>query len=156
MTKYEELLDEAVSNDMTVFENYDLSGTRLKGLYCDNSIALSNELNTDLEKSCTLAEEIGHHYTTVGNILDQTTSDSRKQEQQARLWAYDKLIGLIGIVDAYKNGCRNQHEMAEHLGVDEQFLIDALERYHSKYGKYTTIDNYMISFEPLGVLELNL
>ena len=156
MTKYEKLLDEAKNHNMNVVENYNLSDTRLKGLYCNGTIALSNELSTECEKRCTLAEEIGHHYTTVGNILDQNTSDNRKQEQQARLWAYDKLIGLMGIVNSYKKGCRNQHEMAEFLGVDEMFLMDALKRYHSKYGKYVTINNYMISFEPLGVLELNL
>jgi len=45
--------------------------------------------------------------------------------------------------------------MAEYLDVDEQFLADALERYSLKYGKYITVDNYIIYFDPLGVLELN-
>lgn len=157
MTEYEKLLDEAKSNKVCVFENYDLSETRLKGLYCDNNIALSNELSTEPEKCCTLAEEIGHHYTTSGNILDLSQAENRKQEQQARTWAYNKLIGLMGIVDSYKAGCHNAHEMAEYLNVTEEFLIKALERYRGKYGSYATIDNYMVFFEPnLGVLEINI
>ena len=44
--------------------------------------------------------------------------------------------------------------MAEYLEITEQFLMDAISRYKSKYGLYKKIGNYMIMFEPLGVLEL--
>lgn len=94
-------------------------------------------------------------YTTSGDILNQDIISNRKQENCARLWAYNKLIGLMGIINAYKRGCCNRYEMAEYLDVDEQFLADALERYSLKYGKYITVDNYIIYFDPLGVLELN-
>lgn len=157
MTEYEKLLTEAKNNKVRVFENYDLSGTRLKGLYCDGNIALSSELHTEAERRCVLAEEIGHHYTTVGNILDLNNVENNKQEQQARLWAYNNAVGLIGIVNAYKAGCQNLYEMAEYLKVDESFLLDALNRYRSKYGIYTVVDNYMVFFEPnLGVLKINI
>lgn len=155
LTEYEKLLDEAKNNKARVFENYDLSGTRLKGLYCDGNIALSSELHTEAERRCVLAEEIGHHYTTVGNILDMNTIGNRKQEQQARLWAYNNVVGLIGVINAYKAGCQNLYEMADYLEVSEEFLLDALNRYRSKYGTCTALDNYVIFFEPhLGVLEI--
>lgn len=155
MTEYEKLLDKAKNNKVHVFENYDLSGTRLKGLYCDGNIALSRDLHTETEKRCVLAEEIGHHYTTVGNILDINKTGNGKQEQQARLWAYNNAVGLIGVINAYKAGCQNLYEMADYLEVNEEFLSNALNRYRSKYGVYTTIDNYVIFFEPhLGVLEV--
>lgn len=150
--EYTELLIEADANNLITKEKpLRANKGRIKG----NRIAIRKDL-TETEKKCVLAEELGHHYTTSGDILEEKTIPDRKQELQARLWAYDKLIGLMGIVNSYKAGCRNQHEMAEYLEVDEQFLVAALERYTSKYGTYTTIDNYMISFEPLGVLELNL
>ena len=60
--------------------------------------------------------------------------------QQARIWAYDRLVGLTGIIDCYKAGCQTISGMAEHLEVTEQFLKEALERYRQKYGVYTTID----------------
>lgn len=49
---------------------------------------------TQTEKSCVLAEEIGRRYTTIGDILDQNDMNNRKQELRARLWAYNKQIGL--------------------------------------------------------------
>ena len=46
--------------------------------------------------------------------------------------------------------------MAEYLEVTEPFLKDTLEAYRLKYGQYTTIDNYIIYFEPnLYVADMN-
>jgi len=92
-------------------------------LYSDNCIAISNKLNTTIEKKCVLSEELGHHYTTAGNILDLSDVRNRKQELQARLWAYNKHIGLLGIVQAFENRCKDLSEMAEYLNVTEDFLI---------------------------------
>lgn len=84
MNKYETLLSEAMSSDVVVDENFQFSG-KTSGLYIDGNIALSDKLRTTAEKSCVLAEELGHHYTTVGNIVDMTDAQNRKQERQARL-----------------------------------------------------------------------
>ena len=56
-------------------------------------------------------------------------------------------------LDVYKR--QNLHEMAEHLDVTEEFLKDALDAYLLKYGKCTVVDNYMVFFEPLGVVDMN-
>lgn len=98
---------------------------------------------------------MGHHHTTVGVILDQNDIMNRKQERQARLWAYNKMIGLSGIIKAYKHHCNNIFEITEYLGVTENFFIDAIKCYKQKYGAFTMVDNYIIYFEPnLGVVEL--
>jgi hypothetical protein len=102
-----------------------------------------------------VAEELGHHYTTVGDILDQSKVENRKQEIRARAWAYNKMVGLMGIVKAYENKCSSFHEMAEFLDVTEDFLTEALDFYRSKHGVSAVIDNYVIYFEPcLGVLKM--
>lgn len=155
MTQYDKLLDQAANENITVIENHaDFSDTNIKGLYCDNFIALSKDLSTSAEKACVLAEELGHHYTAVGDIIDQTTAENRKQELRGRIIAYNKMVGLSGILHAFKAHCQNQYEIAEYLDVTEEFLEETLQYYRSKYGLSTTIDNYMITFEPLGVLEL--
>ena len=155
MTKYEKLLSSANDSNVTVYDDYDLKGTRIKGLYCDGAVAISNDLRTQSEKSCVLAEELGHFYTSTGNILDMSDTANRKQEQRARLWAYNKQIGLQGIIDCYKANCRTLHDMAEHLDVTEEFLLDAIYCYKRKYGVCTKVDNYVIGFEPtFYVLEL--
>lgn len=150
---YEEL--QVQHDDLNIME-MDLSGVKdLKGLYFNENIAIEKSL-TQKEKACVLAEELGHHYTSSGNIIDQTKAENRKQEQRARMWAYNRQIGLSGIIDAYRQGCRNLHEMAECLDVTEEFLQDALEAYRLKYGHYINVDNYTIYFEPsLMVADFN-
>lgn len=147
MTLFEEMEQQAQDEDIKVVP-FDLSGTRIGGLYCDGTIALNDDLETTAEKSCVLTEELGHHYTSTGNIIDLTDPNSRKQECRARLWGYNRLIGLVGIIKAFEHGCRSRYEMAEFLGVTEEFLDDALKAYQSKYGVCTTVDNYTIYFMP--------
>ena len=148
MNTYEKLLTVADNDGITVTEDFDLSNTRFKGLYCNGTVALNRELSTSAEKSSILAEELGHHYTTVKNITAQITVEDRKQEYRARLWAYNKLIGLQGILSAYRANCQTLNEMAEHLEISEEFLAEALECYRNKYGVCTKADNYVICFEP--------
>lgn len=153
MNKLEELLEEASQQNITVTD-YSFNSDRIKGLYCDGNIALNKNLNTN-EKACVLAEEIAHHVLNYGDITDLSSVSNRKQERCARLMAYDRMIGLMGIVSAYKAGCTNAFEIAEYLGISEAFLCEALETYKAKYGESTTVDNYIIYFEPcLGVFEL--
>ncbi len=140
-------------NSLNIIE-LDLSKIQgLKGLYIDGNIAIDRRLSSN-EKVCILAEELGHHYTAVGNILDQSNISNRKQERAGRLWAYDHLIGLSGIIQGYRSRCQNRYELAECLGVTEEFLQDALDYYKEKYGIMAEIDGYTIMFEPsLAVIE---
>lgn len=149
---YEVLLCEAAKEGLTVKEKpLKYNDGRIKG----NRIAIRKGINTSTEKACVLAEELGHHYTTVGDIISQSTAEERKQEFKARLWAYNKLIGLNGILSAYKANCHTLADMAEHLDVSEEFLSEALECYKKKYGSCAKLDDYLIYFEPyLGVMEL--
>ena len=153
MNKFEELRQTASDMDIDVID-YSFTSDRIKGLYCDGTIAIKKDL-TETEKKCVLAEELGHHETAVGDIIDQSSVENRKQELRGRILAYNKLIGLRGLIRAYQNHCQNNEETAEYLGVTEEFLNDALYYYKSKYGVYTTVDNYAIIFEPaIAVLEL--
>lgn len=153
MTTYEELLQEAYDQGISVDENYHFESDFL-GLYIDKNIALSDRLSTSHERADVLAEELEHHYTSTGDILDQTKVNNRKQERLARLRAYNRRIGLTGIVDGYKAHCRSRYELAEFLGVSEDTLAEALDLYREKYGCYVEIDNYIVMFEPsLAVME---
>lgn len=107
---------------------------KIKGLYHDNVIAISSNLQTTAEKACILAEELGHHHTSAGDILDQAPIANRRQEQKARRWAYEKLIPLDRLMAAYSAGISTRHEMASFFNVTEAFLISALKHYMAKYG----------------------
>lgn len=151
MDNYEMLLDQAESRGLSVREKpLQYNDGRIRG----NRILIRSTIETRCQKAAVLCEEIGHYETAVGNILDQSVTANRKQELRGRIWAYNRLIGLTGILKAYKAGCRNRYEMAECLDVPEDTLQEALDYYHSRYGVCTQIDNYVIYFEPLGVMEL--
>ena len=83
---YEKLLAEADKEKLIVKEK-DIDG--YGGRIYKNRIAIHHKISTTIEKSCILAEELGHHYTTSGNILDQSEAANRKQEHKARFWAYN-------------------------------------------------------------------
>ena len=146
MNKFEKLEDVAYQDDVDVL-NYRFESNNIKGLYCDGVIAIREDM-TIPEKTCALAEELGHHETSVGNILDMTSAVNRKQERQARLWAYNKQIGLIGLVRAFEHGCQNRFEIAEYLEVTEEFLEECIECYRNKYGICKRVDNYVVYFIP--------
>lgn len=148
---YKDLLVESEENNLIVKElPLPLSKGRIKGRW----VAIQQGM-TEKEKKCVLAEELGHYYTGVGDILDQSSVSNRKQELHGRIHAYDRLVGLMGIASAYSHHCQNLPEMADYLDVTEEFLADALRYYKGKYGRCATVDNYVILFEPsLAVLEI--
>lgn len=133
---------------------HEFRNQRISGLYCDGTIGINKSINTSSGKACVLAEELGHHHTSVGNIIDMKDIRNRKQERQARLWGYNKLIGLTGIIKAFQAGCQSRHEMAELLDVTEEYLQECIDCYRDKYGVCTEVDNYIIYFIPrLAVME---
>lgn len=153
MNKLEKLEQEAFENSVKV-HNYYLGEENLKGIYIDGNVAINTSVSNSAEKVCVLAEELGHHHTSVGNILDMDDMRNRKQERQARLWGYNKLIGLTGIITAFRAGCQSRHEIAELLDVTEEYLQECIDCYRDKYGIYTEVDNYVIYFIPnLAVME---
>jgi len=153
VNKFEKLEDVAYQDDVDVL-NYRFESNNIKGLYCDGVIAIREDM-TIPEKTCALAEELGHHETSVGNILDMTSAVNRKQERQARLHGYNRLIGLIGLVRAFEHGCQNRFEIAEYLEVTEEFLEECIECYRNKYGICKRVDNYVVYFIPqLSVMKL--
>ena len=148
---YEQLLTAADQEGLLVKEQ---PLTEHDGLIRGRRVAIRQKITTQKEKSCVLAEELGHYYTSSGNILDQTKIENRKQEYRARLYGYNLKIGLTGLIRAYEAGCRNLYEMAEYLDATEEYLMEAIDCYKSKYGLCTSIDNYIIYFEPLEVIKL--
>lgn len=148
---YEKLIKECEKEDLDIVE-IKLS-ERIKGLYCDNCIAINKDINTNKEKACVLSEELGHYHTSSGNILDQSEISNIKQERLARAWGYERLVNIKDFIDAYKEGVKNRYELAEYLSVTEEFIQECLNYYQEKHGLYYEIDNYIVYFNPLGVLE---
>ncbi|PYG90168.1 hypothetical protein LY28_00048 [Ruminiclostridium sufflavum DSM 19573] len=149
LNKYEKLLVKTESDNLCVEEKQFKS--RAKGLIKDKKIGIRKDLPTLTEKTCILAEELGHYYTSCGDILDQTKTENVKQEKRARNWAYEKLVPPDKLIEAYESGVRNRYELALYLDVIEEFLEEAINHYKEKYGLCRIYDDYIIYFEPLGV-----
>ena len=150
--EYDNLLKVAERCGLFVYETKFKS--RAKGLTKGNIIGIADHLPL-AEKSCILAEELGHYHTSTGNILDQSDIRNHKQELRARQWAYQKLIPLERIVDAHHARVKGRYDIAGYLGVTEEFLQSCIDRYTEKYGLYAPVgDRYIVYFDPLGVIEL--
>ncbi|SDJ01084.1 protein of unknown function [Natribacillus halophilus] len=146
---YDQLLQES---KLLKIDTYEKQMTpSIKGLYADNVIFINKDISTRSEKACILAEELGHYHTTSGNILDQQKIANLQREKRARTWAYEKIVPLSKIITAYNQNIENHHELAEFLGVTENFLEKALQRYQEIYGLTCEIGGYIICFEPLDI-----
>ena len=144
---YEDLLNEYAGEDLIIKEKPLQSSN---GRIFNNRIAIRHNMST-VDKTCTLAEELGHYFTTTGDIIDQTDTSNRKQEHRARMWAYAKLLPLQFFVLAFKHGCRSVHETAEFLEVSEEFLVDSINAYYSKYGAFIEYGEYLFMFSETGL-----
>lgn len=147
LLNYEDLLNEYTGDDLVIKEKPLQSSN---GRIYNNRIAIRHDMPT-VDKTCTLAEELGHFYTSSGDILDMENISNRKQEHRARMWAYDKLLPLQLFILAFKHGCRSIHETAEFLEVSEEFLIECVGAYYSKYGTYLEFNGYLLMFSETGL-----
>ena len=155
MNLYEEMLAE-LSEDLIIDDKAILPET-MKGFYTHTTnnekvILLRKDLNTSAEFACTLVEEVAHHYITAGDITDQSKIENRKQEYKARRWAVKKLIRIEDLVEAHKTGITSRFELADYLNVTEEFLDMALDHFKSIYGQAHAMGEYIVYFEPLGIL----
>ena len=149
---YEELLMES---DEAGLDTRELPLIAYDGRIKGRRIAIRSSILTQKEKGCVLAEELGHHYTSCGDILQQRSGADRLQELRARRWGFDHMIGLEGIVRAYGARCRSAYEMAELLDVTEEYLKEALRSYRDRYGtRPVRYRSYLVYFDPLAVIKL--
>lgn len=147
---YDELISEAEQIGLIVKEKPLQSAD---GRILNNKIVIRDSLD-ELGKKCVLAEEIGHYLKNAGDILDQRNTSNSRQEDRARSWAYDRLIGLDGLVSAFECGCQTKFDVAEYLDVTTAFLDDALKKYKERYGIVVKYKEYFIYFYPcLAVLK---
>lgn len=153
---YEELLvkyDGVVKVKESDFTKKDFL-KNFKGLYKNGKIAIDSNIKTNAEKTGVLAEELGHHATSIGNILDDSDIKNIKQEKRARNWGYENLVGILDIINAFNANALNRCDMAEYLNVTEEFLEASIQHYREKYGVFFEIDDYIIYFEPnFGVVK---
>lgn len=143
--EYIDLVNKAYSEDIDIVEIP--FNNNIKGLYCDHTIGLNKNIDTTTEKKCILAEELGHFYTSSGNLISNSIL-SKKYENTARRWAYKHLITLNDFINAFNYGINTIDDLAAYLDVTIPFLKETINFYKKRYGISKNVDNYIIFFEP--------
>lgn len=153
MTKYESLVTKAEKSGAKVIEvNF---GTNKKcGKCIDNLIFINSNLQ-EKDKLSILAEELGHYKTTYGNITKQSTISDKKQEFKARRWGHKHIVSLEGIVEAIEHNCINRFEVAEYLGVTDEYFEECINDYRKQFGIYVHLGKYTLTFEPSFSIYIN-
>ena len=126
MNKIEKLISEF---DHLTFHFMNDMPEGLKGLICDKNIYIKDDMPNDLTYS-TLAEEIGHYETALGDFIDQNNLINRKLELQGRRWSYKKLVPN----DQLKKFIKDKeevyaHDIAEEFEVPAEIVKNVVEMY---------------------------
>lgn len=122
----------------------------LSGFYYDNVIEI-NKFSNNYEKHCILAEELGHHETTYGDITGLDDLTSKKLELVARRWGYQKIVSLESLIECYNFGHKTVEDICEHLEITSSYLQEAINVYNQKYGLFAIYNGYKIFFDPLNI-----
>ena len=131
MITYDNLLEE-YDDEVDIYEhplkeNPIIKKRDGKGFYYHNGIDVKGNIFIEktlstTDKKCILAEELGHHYTSHGNILDLRYGLAAKQERRAREWGAKLLINYKELIRAI-NSYDNVYQIAEELDVTYDTLI---------------------------------
>lgn len=129
---YEELIlnyeNEVDIYEHPLMENPIVKKKKGKGFYyCGDSnesrgVIFIEKSLSNRDKKCVLAEEIGHHHTSTGNILNLNNHFKVKQERWAREWGARKLINYNEFKRAIKIH-DSIYEVAEELEVNCDLLV---------------------------------
>lgn len=146
MTRYEKLLIKAEKLGIRVRE-IDFGIDDEVGYYCNNKILINSRLN-EKQKHGVLAEEIGHHLKTYGDITDHSKLENRKQELVARRHGYKFILNPLDMVYAMKCGCNNIYEIADFYELTVEEMFNIMEDFKKQYGIGKRFNEYFIAFEP--------
>lgn len=153
MTRYEKLLVKAEMLGIRVRE-IDFGVDDEVGYYYNNKILINRRLN-ERQKHGILAEELGHHYTSHGDITDQSKIENRKQELAARRHGYKFILEPLDLVYAFRCGCNNIYEIADFYELTTKQLNEIIDDFKKQHGIGKRFDKYFIQFEPsLGFFEI--
>lgn len=147
-----------ISSEQIILEEFDSIINQLDGIYfklpdIPPTIGVNKAIVNDSKKYIsTLGEELGHHFTTSGNLIINSKNYSEKilkskMEMKAKRWAADFLISDEDFVQALNNCVKNLYEMSEEFNVSEELIKYKVDSILSDELKYKKIRNNFIKRE---------
>lgn len=147
-----------ISSEQIILEEFDSISNQLDGIYfklpdIPPTIGINKDIINDSKKYLsTLGEELGHHFTTSGNLIIDAKNYSEKLlkskfEMKAKRWAADFLISDDEFVQALNNCVKNIYEMSEEFNVSEELIEYKINSILANELKYKNIRNDFIKRE---------
>jgi hypothetical protein len=139
MTHHEYLEDLASQQGIIIDYSLIRSDDQIHGLYIDfgselPKVIMISRFITHCEQLAVLAEELGHHFASYGNIVAQQDVMQRKEEALGRVWAYEHLVPPGEVFSACMDGEGSPWELSDRLGLPEPFIREAITYYARKFG----------------------
>lgn len=141
---------EIIEKENIIFEESNIQHEDTSGMYLNIPdiapvICISKSINNNRCKYlCVIAEELGHYFTTVGNLTVKSQNYSEKiqkekKEKKAKLWASKLLISDKDFVQALYKCIPNQYNMCDYLNVTSEILKFKILSIVNDENKYNNI-----------------
>ncbi|EGT3605390.1 ImmA/IrrE family metallo-endopeptidase [Clostridium perfringens] len=139
---YSLIEDQNIELEEVYFKSSNIEGIYFKVSGMNPIIGIHKNLLTDTKKYISvLAEELGHHFTSSGNLTSEciTYSDKlnrSKQEKRARIWASNFLISDNEIIRAILQNINTIYGLSLHFNVTEEIIKYKLLSIYLKDDKF--------------------
>lgn len=139
---YSLIEDENIALEEVYFKASNIEGIYFKVSGMNPIIGIHKNLLTDTRKYISvLAEELGHHFTSSGNLTSEciTYSDKlnrSKQEKKARIWAANFLISDNEIIGAILQNVNTIYRLSLHFNVTKEIIKYKLLSIYLKEDKF--------------------
>lgn len=111
------------------------------GLIYDNDVYINQHHSVE-EQTGYVAEELGHAYTTIGDISELKNRADKRQERQARRWGMNQLVSPKDLVKFAEDSQTTVYEVAEDLEITPEYLLDGLQNIREQYGEQFRYKEY--------------
>lgn len=135
MTRYEELEQLAASCSIKIHLGILREDDALDGYYIalrDGScLILINRHRPLAQRTAALAEELGHHFKSIGDLRDLRDIAAAKSERLAHDWSIESLLPMPALESQLQQGNGTVWELAEACDLPAEFIREAAA-YHSR------------------------
>lgn len=139
-----------IEEENIILEEVNFNQSNIEGIYfkvpgLSPTIGIHKNIVTDTRKYISvLAEELGHHFTSIGDLSAECVTynqkiNKSKQEKRARIWAANYLISDEEINRAIIQNIGNIYALSIHFNVTEEIIKYKLLSIYLKEDKYNNI-----------------
>lgn len=146
-----------IEKENIIYEEKNLSKINSKGIYIQvdglSVIAIDSSI---LNGNCTyisiMAEELGHHFTTTGNLIEPSKNYMEKiikskKELLARKWAANYLISDEEFVQAILNCINNKDDFCNYFNITYEVLENKIRAIALNEEKFNLIKSKLREYE---------